>query len=138
MDMDNKRPVFAIDKNYKFFAVGGGYETDYDIHVQLNHDQVMKLGQEFLDDDHNAMDSDWGESSGFKDQMDKIAADALAQSFHQQYLEDLDDEESEEDRSLEDFYDEAYDYLGCYYYGYNWSKEFKQDCISYYQQHRDL
>ena len=104
---------YAIEKTYTFSALSSGSTEDVEMEVQLDHDEVMKLGKLFLEEDPDEI----APESYFKDRLDDILVSRLAKSFRRNY-------------------DKAYDYLACYYYGYAWSQELKQDCIKYYQQHQ--
>ncbi len=103
---------YAIEKTYTFEALTSGSTEDVKMDVQLDHDEAMELGKLFLNEDPCEI----APESYFKDQLDDVLVEELAKTFRRDY-------------------DKAYDYLACYYYGYAWSKELKQDCINYYQQH---
>ena len=104
---------YAIDKTYIFRALSSGSSEDVEMDVQLDHDEAMMLGKLFMEEDPYEI----APESNFKDRLDDVLVEELAKSFRRNY-------------------DKAYDYLACNYYGYAWSKEFKHDCINYYQQHQ--
>lgn len=118
----------VVDKDYTFVALCDGYTTDVTIHLTLVHDQVMVYGKSFSEMSDN--DIDEISDSFIKGILDEREALVIAQSFFEER------EQDEEEKTIEDFFDKAYDYLGCYYYGYCWSAEFKNDCVAYYLSHR--
>lgn len=121
--MDN-----VIDKDYKFIALCDGFTTDVIIHLSLTHDQVMDFGEMFSQlnvDESNEVDDFF-----IKGLLDETEANFIAQNLLDEWNQE------EEERTIDDFYDEAYDSLACNYFGYQWSPELKNDCISYYQKHQ--
>ena len=131
--MENEQ--FVIDKDYEFSAVASGYSTPIKLHVQCKHDEVMQLGEYFLDETSfdNLNDNEIDISFRFKDELDETEAENISNNLFEEW-NDSHDEDDDEEKSVDDFYDIAWEYLAEYYY-YTWSPDFKQDCIAYYKEH---
>lgn len=118
---------FVIDKDYIFGAFNGSSILDeIHLHVQCNHEQAMYYGRFFSNSEIEN-----NECIDFKDKLDETLAESIAKSMFRAYDPDS-GEEDEEPKTLEDFYEDAYQYIAENYYYYCWSDEFKKDCINYY------
>lgn len=152
---------YVIDSYYDFDTVADGPRPSSSgssgIHLRLEHDEVMEMGEYFYKEDPSEMDYDY--NFGIKDILDEILADRLAaeleEEWEREHMNQDDDEEDEdfdEDDEFEDededddfdedeedeepdFYEMAYDQMGEMYHV--WDEKLKQDCIDYYLAHKD-
>lgn len=136
-----KNEELVIDKDYEFSAVADGFITDICLHVQCTHEEVMKLGEYFLDETSfdQLNDNEIDVKFRFKDELDEVEVENIANSLYEDWKdshdEDYEDDEYDDmEKSVDDFYDIAWESLAEYYY-YTWSPDFKQDCIDYYKNH---
>ena len=112
---------YVIDKVYDF------YDNDRAVtplRLQLDHETVISLAKLFLNnpDDY--------EVDGFvKDDLDELNAKCYAENFYEQWREESEDDS----KTIDDFYDAAWEYLGKSVLYYVWSDELKSDCIEYYR-----
>lgn len=112
-----------IDKIYEFQDNEGICTS---VRLQLDHDSLMLLGETFQKDE------EYYEVDNFiKDEIDEANARSIAENLYEQWMEDCD---SDETKTIDDFYDEAWDYLGESVLYYLWSDELKSDCIKYYKE----
>lgn len=135
--MDNS---LAIDKYYDFEAFDdSGCTTDVTIHVRFDHDETMRYGVYFLGIDgcDNRNGEEEVKPGSLKDLLDDAFARDVAQGLYDEWkLESVESEEDEaKDKTIGDFIDPAYEYIGTYYLGYYWSLKFKEDCIEYFIAH---
>lgn len=113
--------IYAIDKSYEFKDNDG---VGILLPVRLDHDEVMDLAEEFIKDE------DCVEVDGrIKDKLDDHYVGYIAQSIYEQWK--VSGEEGE--RTVDDFYDEAWERLGSTVLYYCWPPEFKKDCVRYYK-----
>ena len=131
------RPL-VIDKDYVFYAVGSGMKDEVRIHIQCDHDEAMMYGECFSDDDSEREeheDDEIGIEFDIKDRLDETLATEFADRLFQEW-EDNHDDDDQEIKTIDDFYDEGWENVSVMYYYYCWSPEFKKDCIDYYQKNK--
>ena len=127
---------YIIDKVYQF-RDNDGVETS--LRLQLDHDTIVDMAVYFLNNE-----DEYEVNNFIKDELDEVNAISIAENLYQQWLEEAEDineageecdeEEEMEEKSLEDFYDVAWEYLGESVLYYVWSDELKSDCIKYYRE----
>lgn len=135
---------YVIDKEYCFELVADGPRPSCvggaSIKVQLTHDEVMEMGADFKKEYPNAM---WENDYGLKEKLDEAAAKEMAQELFEEWQsehENGDEDEFDEDRddddgekTVEDFYEQAWENLGdCYFC---WDQDLVEKCIDYYNEH---
>ena len=130
---------YVIDKDYTFYAYGGGDYDEVSLHVQLNNEEALKYGQYFSEKEleDNEIDIEFN----IKDQLDDELALVFAEVLFEQWKEyhegnevRNEEEEDDEDLTIEDFYDAGWQMLSETYYYYCWSPDFIIDCKEYYQK----
>lgn len=107
--------------------------------LQLDHETIVDMAEYFLNNE-----DEYEVNNFIKDELDEVNAISIAENLYQQWLEEAEDineageegdeEEEMEEKSLEDFYDLAWQYLGESVLYYVWSDELKSDCIKYYRE----
>ncbi len=136
--METGNANFVIDKEYTFFAVGPGMHDEVILRMQCTHEDTMGFGEYFYKNHPSEIDFSFDE----KYRLDEVQAQAFAESLFQEYKEEHDDLDFDEDgdavadKSVDDFSDQAYELLSVHYTGYEWSEEFKIDCINYYMNNK--
>lgn len=126
---------WVIDKDYVFYAVGSGLCDDVLLHVQCNHEDAMKYGEYFSENEPEEMDARFD----IKDRIDEVLAAGFAQSLFREWETDREDggEDPDGERegiTVEDFYDAGWETVANLYFHYCWSPEFVKDCMEYYRQ----
>lgn len=119
----------VIDKIYDF-SDNNGIETS--VHIQLDHDSVMDLAESFV---HN---EDYYEIDNYiKDYIDEVYAKDIALNLYEQWKDnrEITNYDTESEKTIENFYDEAWEYLGESVQYYIWPESFKWDCLEYYRRH---
>ena len=124
------RNIIVIDKDYTFGAYDGSI-TDVKFHVRCTHEEAMKYGEYFMNNNIENKEIDC--VFDIKEKLDDTLAAEIAQNLYDQWKFDNEDE-VEEDLTVDDFYEQAYEVLAEYYY-YIWSEELKKDCMDYYKMH---
>ena len=128
--MQNK---YIINKEYSF-PDNDGIETT--ILIQLTEDEVIEYAVHFIENEE-----EYEVDGAIKDLLDEANAQSIAENLFQQWKDGIesvtDDDDIEEieasPKSLEDFYDDAWEYLGDSVLYYCWCDDFKKDCIGYYR-----
>lgn len=116
---------YVIDKVYKFVDNTLG-RTDYQ--VRLTHDNTLMYANQFLEEEDPSEVDGW-----LKDALDEYNADVYADNLYRAYLDDraCEDESEDEELTLEDFYEAAWEYIENNIYYYRWPDDLIQDCIEY-------
>jgi hypothetical protein len=131
---------YVIDAYYSFDLVADGTRPSCagseGLHLQLDHDDVMAMGEYFQEEDPCEMDYD--RNFGIKDKLDAILLEEtiaeLREEWEEERATECEDECDEDgDNEEPDFEDMAYDRMSEMYY--TWDEQLKQDCIDYFQAH---
>lgn len=111
---------YVIEKSYEFKDNDNSKTT---IYIQLSHEEAIDLAEMFMEEECCEVDGN------IKDMLDQANADCIAQNLFTQWKES-----QSEERLLEEFYDEAWDFLAETVLYYVWSPELIRDCLDYYKQ----
>lgn len=131
---------YVIDAYYSFDLVADGTRPSCagseGLHLQLDHDDVMAMGEYFQEEDPCEMDYD--RNFGIKDKLDAILLEEtiaeLREEWEEERATECEDECDEDgDNEEPDFEDMAYDRMSEMYY--TWDEQLKQDCIDYFLAH---
>ena len=121
---------YIIDKVY-VFQDNDGVKTA--LHVKLGEEETLEYASFFINNE-----DEYEVDGAIKDALDEANAMSIAESLFEQWKENIEFSEDDEEcsKSVEDFYDDAWELLGESVLYYCWCEEFKNDCIRYYQQHQ--
>lgn len=120
---------YIIDKEYSF-PDNDGSKTS--LHLKLEEEEVLEYASFFINNE-----DEYEVDSVIKDALDEANATSIAENLFERWKDSIDSSVDDEDsKSIEDFYDDAWELLGDSVLYYCWCEEFKNDCIRYYQQYR--
>lgn len=121
---------YIIDKVY-VFQDNDGVKTA--LHIKLGEADTLEYASFFINNE-----DEYEVDGAIKDALDEANATSIAESLFEQWKENIDFSEDDEEcsKSVEDFYDDAWELLGESVLYYCWCEEFKNDCIRYHQQHQ--
>lgn len=128
---------YVIDDYYDFDITADGARPSSagssGLHLQFTHDEVMKMGEYFHEEDPYELD--FFQNFGIKDMLDEMLRDSIIAELEEEWEQDHENCDDDGEEEKPDFEEWAYERMCDMYF--TWDQKFKDDCVEYYLAHSE-